>query len=289
MAARAYWRGHLRLGQVIFPVQLYSALDTRHDVQLHQIHKPSGERVRYAKMVPKVGPVASQDIAMGYEYEEGRYVLLEEEDLEEVRLDTSDMIELVQFIDADELDDIYVDKPFYVMPTDATGCEAYRVLRAALKETGKIGIGEVVLHRRERVVAVRPRGCGLVLETLRYAEELREAERYFGEIRPGEPDPRLVALACDLIEQKSARFDPRQFKDDYEAALRRLIQAKLRGQAKQKAAKAPLPKMTDLMQALRQSLDLASRPVANSNERRPRPLRRPAGEDADARRPHSPA
>ena len=287
MAARAYWRGYLRLSLVAFPVQLFSALEARRDVELHQIHKPSGERVRHAKMVPDVGPVAAKDIVMGYEYEDGRYVLLEEEDLDEVRLETSDTIELEQFIDAADLDDIYVDKPFYIMPTDKAGCEAYRVLRTALKETGKIAIGEVVLHRRERIIAVRPRGCGLMLETLRYAEELREAERYFGELDPGQPDPRLVALTCDLIEQKSAAFDPKRYKDDYEAALRQLIQAKLRGQARQrKAAKAPPAKVVDLMQALRRSIEAASLPSANANEPQARAGRTAQGGSGHGRHAH---
>lgn len=269
MAARAYWRGQLRLSLVAFPVQLFSALEARRDVQLHQIHKPSGARVRHTKTVPEVGPVAAKDIAMGYEYEEGRYVLLEEEDLDAVRPDPSDTIELQQFVNADELDDIFLDKPFYIMPTDKAGCEAYRVLRTALKETGRIGIGKVVLHRRERVVAVCPHGCGLMLSTLRHPDEIREAERYFGELATSEPDPRLVALACDLVEQKAARFDPRRFKDDHEAALQRLIQTKLHGQARQKKTVRPPPTLPgDLMQALRQSLGATAPPWANSNERR---------------------
>lgn len=266
MAPRAYWRGYLRLSLVAFPVQLHSALDSQGDLRLHQIHKPSGERVRYEKVVPGLGPVESEDIVLGYEYDDGRHVLLEKEELEEVALDTTDTIELVQFIDARELDDIYVDKPFYVLPANKIGGDAYRVLRAALKASGKIGIGEVVMHKRERIVAVRPCGCGLILQTLRYAEELRAAERYFGELDKSAPDPRMVALARELIEQKSAPFEPERFQDDYEAALRALIQDKLRGERRgQKAAKTPPVEATDLMQALRQSLDVLAQESANTN------------------------
>ena len=270
MAPRAYWRGYLRLSLVSFPVQLHSAIDPRHDVPLHQIHRPSGERVRYEKVVPGIGPVESEDIVLGYETDDGQHVLLEDEDLNSVALETSGTIELEQFIDAQELDDIYVDRPYFVMPADKIGGEAYAVLRTALKESGRIGVGEVVLHKRERVVAVRPCGRGLMLETLRYAEELREADRYFGELDQSPPDPRMVALAQELIEQKSAPFRPDRFKDDYEAALRALIQEKLRGRrAERRPAKAPPAEVVDLMQALKRSLD-SLEAGANTNEPRHR-------------------
>jgi DNA end-binding protein Ku len=278
MAPRAYWKGYLRLSLVSFPVHLYSALDTASDVQLHQIHKPSGERVRYEKVVPGVGAVESEDIVLGYEHDNGQHVLLDKEDLASVRLATTDTIELEQFIDAGELDDIYVDKPYFLMPADKIGGDAYRVLRTALKETRKIGIGEVVLHRRERIVAVRPCGRGLMLETLRYAEELREAERTFAELDDAPADPRMVGLAKELIEQRSAPFEPARFKDDYEAGLKALIQAKLRGrQAGQKPAPAPPAEVIDLMQALKRSLDTMTRDTANANVPKARPRRaRPA-------------
>jgi DNA end-binding protein Ku len=268
MAPRAYWRGFLRLSLVSLPVQLYPAVDQRHDVPLHQIHRPSGERVRHEKVVPGIGPVASEDIVMGYEVEGGRHVLLEDEDLDFVALETSGTIELEQFIDAQELDDVYVDRPYFVVPADKVGGEAYRVLRAALKDSGRIGIGEVVLHKRERIVAVRPCGRGLMLETLRYAEELREADRYFGELDDSPPDPRTVELARELIERRSAPFRPDRFKDDYEAALRALIQRKLRGQrAERRLPTAPPAEVVDLMQALKRSLDSLGA-GANANEPR---------------------
>jgi len=267
MAPRAYWKGYLRLSLVSVPVQLHSALDPDHDLRLHQIHKPSGGRVRHEKIVPGLGPVEPEDIVLGYEHEPGRHVLLEREELSAVAPQPSDTIELAQFIAPEELDDIYVDRPFFVVPADKVGDEAYRVLRTALKRTRRIGIGEMVLHRRERIVAVRPCGRGLMLETLRYAEELRTAERYFGEIADAEPDPGKVRLAVELIERESAPFEPRRFKDDHEAELRALIQAKLRGRRRpEPRAAPPAPaEVIDLMQALRRSLDALAAQTANRN------------------------
>lgn len=265
MAPRASWKGYLRLAQVSVPVQLHSALDAEHELRLHQVHRPTGERVRHEKVVPGVGPVAGEDIVLGYEHAPGRHVVIEPEELRAVAPESSGSIELEQFIAPEELDDIYVERPFYLVPADKVGGEGYDVVRAALKRTGRIGIGEMVLHQRERIVAVRPCGRGLMLQTLRYAEELRAADRYFGDIRETEPDPDKVRLAVELIERKTAPFEPRRFRDDYEAGLRALIAAKLR--ARRTAPKAPAPgpgEVVDLAQALRRSLDgLAG---ANRNE-----------------------
>jgi DNA end-binding protein Ku len=272
LAPRAYWKGYLRLSLVSVPVQLYSAVESGNDLPLHQIHRPSGERVRYEKVVPGVGPVESEDIALGYEYEAGRHVLLEDEELREVAPESSDTIELEQFIGRDELDDIYVERPFFVVPAGKVGDEGYRVLRSALKRTGRIAVGEMVLHRRERIVAVRPCGRGLMLETLRYPEDLRDADRYFGAIADGEPDPAQVQLACELIERQKTPFRPEQFKDDYEAGLRALVEAKVRGRRRVDHRPAALPappqpsEVIDLVQALRRSLDELTRATANRNE-----------------------
>jgi DNA end-binding protein Ku len=268
MAARAYWKGYLRLSLVSVPVQLHSALDPDHDLRLHQIHKPSGERVRHEKTVPGLGPVESEDIVLGYEHEAGRHVLIEREELRATAPEASDTIELAQFIRPEELDDIYVDRPFFVVPADKVGDDAYRVLRAALKQTRRIGIGEMVLHQRQRIVALRPCGRGLMLQTLRYAEELRAAERYFGEITDAEPDPSKVRLAVELIERESAPFEPRRFKDDQEAELRALIQAKLHGRRRPEPRTAPRARaeVVDLVQALRRSLDALAAQTANRNE-----------------------
>lgn len=275
MAPRAYWKGYLRLSLVTVPVQLYAAVDNDHDLPLHQIHRPTGERVRHEKVVPSVGRVEQDDIVLGYEHEPGRHVLLEAEELRAVAPEASDTIELEQFIGRDELDDIYVERPFFVVPAGKVGDAGYRTLREALKRTGRIAIGEMVLHRRARIVAVRACGRGLMLETLRYAEELRAADRFFGSIADTSADPAQVRLACELIERRAAPFRPERFKDDYEAALRALVEAKVRGQNVERLPPPPTTQpaeVIDLVQALRRSLDDLTRATANRNE--PAPARR---------------
>lgn len=268
MAPRAYWKGYLRLSLVSVPVQLHSALDSEHDLHLHQIHKPSGERVRYEKTVPGLGPVESEDIVLGYEHEAGRHVLIEPEELREAAPASSDTIEIAQFIAPGELDDIYVERPFFLVPADKVGDEGYRLVRAALKRTGRIGIGEMVLHQRPRVVAVRACGRGLMLQTLRYADELREAERYFGGIDPGEPDAEKLKLAEELIARATVPFEPDRFTDGYEAGLRALVEAKLRRRQPPRGPNpaAPPAEVIDLTQALRRSLDGLTDRGAGGNE-----------------------
>lgn len=273
MAPRAYWKGYLRLSHVAVPVQLYAAIESDHDLSLHQIHRPSGERVRYEKVVPGVGPVEPDDIALGYEYEAGRHVLLEPEELRAAEPDASDTIELEQFIGGDELDDIYVERPFFVVPAGKVGDEGYRTLRAALKRTARIGIGEMVLHRHRRVIAVRPCGRGLMLQIVRYPEELRAAGRFFGDIAATEPDEAEVRLACELIDRQTTPFRPELFKDDHEAGLRALVDAKVRGQRVRRPAPPPSPpaEVIDLTQALRRSLDdLPGAGAADPKERQRR-------------------
>ncbi len=274
MAPRAQWKGYLRLSLVSVPVQLYSAVETDADLPLHQIHRPTGERVRHEKVVPGVGPVDPDDIALGYEHEPGRHVLLEEDELRAVAPEASDTIELEQFIGRDELDDIYVERPFFVVPAGKVGDEGYRTLREALRRTRRVAVGEMVLHRRERLVAVRPCGRGMVLETLRYADELRDSARFFDAIADAPPDPAQLRLACELVERRAAPFRPERFRDDYGVALRALVEAKVRGRrvaagrpTTPVAPAQPKPvEVVDLVQALRRSLDELSRATANRNE-----------------------
>lgn len=246
----------MRLSLVSFPIQIYTAIAREREVSLRQIHEPSGERIRYQKVVPKRGPVDPDEIVMGYEYDKDRYVTIDPEELKELRLESSQTLDLVQFVDAHEVDDIYIDRPYYVAPGDQMGEEAFRVVRTALKETRKAALGQLVLSRRERLVAVRPCGRGMVLETLRYAEELREAERIFDDVKDEVADQDMIDLAKELIERKTAPFQPDKFQDRYETALRELIQAKLKGK-RVRPEKAPEPEtgeVINLMDALKESV-----------------------------------
>jgi DNA end-binding protein Ku len=181
MVARAYWKGHVRLSLVAFPVQLYPAIETAKDVRFHYVHRPSGERVHYQPVVDDQ-PVERDEIGKGYEYERDKYVIVENKEFEKLKLESTHTIELVQFVGDEEIDPIFYDRPYFVVPNGKLAEEAYRVVRDALKEAKKIAVGQVVLNNRERIVAIRPCGRGLLLETLRYDDEVREAERYFEDV-----------------------------------------------------------------------------------------------------------
>ena len=262
MAARPVWKGQLRLSLVSIPVELYSARKTASKISFRQIHEPSGKPVRYQKVVSGVGPVKNEDIVKGYEYGDGKYLLIDPEDVSEIRLETKKTLELVQFVDACEIPPIYFDKPYYMVSADELAEDAYRVVRDALRETGMAGLGQLTMRGREYLVAVRPCGDGMLLETLHYAEEIRDAEPMFAQVEDLKADDELLEVATTLIERKSAPFDATVFRDNYAEALRDLIDRKTMSKA---TGRVELEKgggdgggrenVVDLMAALRQSVE----------------------------------
>jgi DNA end-binding protein Ku len=260
MAPRPVWKGQLRLSLVSIPVEIYSARATGARVSFRQIHAPSGKPVRYEKTVRGVGPVDTDDIVKGYDTGEGEYLLLEPEEIEDIRLETKKTLELVQFVGAAEIPPLYFDRPYYVMPTDELAQDAYRVMRDALRSTRKAGLGQLVMRGKEYLAAVRPCGDGLLLETLHYPDELRDAEPMFRQIADAEPDEELIELATSLIDKKSAPFDPSAYEDRYSRALGKLIESKRKsGKAErvevEEGARRPRGEnVVDLMSALKQSL-----------------------------------
>ena len=265
---RPYWKGHIRLSLVSFPVQLYTATANDARVQFHQIDRKTGRRVRYQKIVPEVGPVDSGDIVKGYEIEKDRYVIIEADELASLRLESKHTIDLVQFVNAGEIDPLYYEKPYFIVPDGGMAQEAFRVIRDALRETRKVALGEVVLSGRENIVAIQPCGDGMLLETLRSADELRKGATFFAEIDEGEVDPDQLALARELVARKSAPFDPKRFKDDYEAAVRELIEAKVgHREIRDAAPVAPAGRVVDLMDTLKRSLN-ADPPAARAKGKR---------------------
>jgi DNA end-binding protein Ku len=269
MASRAVWKGQLRLSLVSIPVEIHSATKPSGRVKFRQIHEPTGKRVRYEKTVPGVGPVDRDEIVKGYESGD-EYVLLDPEEIDEIRLETKKTLELVQFVGACEIAPLWYDRPYYVVPTDDLAEEAYRVVRDALRKAEKIGLGQLTMRGREYLCAIRPCGDGLLLETLHYADEVREAEPLFSGVEDDPADKELLSVATQLIEKKAAAFDPDAFKDHYEEALRDLVEAKAKNR---KAKRAPVAEgddrrpdggnVVDLMDALKKSLD-------TSGGRRPR-------------------
>lgn len=257
MPSRPYWKGHMRLSLVTFAVALYPVIATSGRIAFHQLQKGTGCRIREKKVCPDSGAeVASGDIVKGYEYEKDHYMVVEDEDLEKVRLETRKTIELIQFFQATEVDPIFYDKPYYVVPDGAMAEEAYAVVREALARSGQAALGRVVLSGRERLTAVMPRDKGFVLHTLHANDLVRKPAAYFADIR-SEVGPDMadeVAVAEQLIARKSAPFDPRKFVDRYEEALRAVIDEKLKGrEAVVEAAPSP-GNVVNLMEALKRSL-----------------------------------
>lgn len=260
MAARAYWQGQIRLALVSIPVEIYTATQSGAKIAFNQIHEPSGKRIAYEKVVPGIGPVDRDDIIRGYEVSKGNYVLLDDEEIEAAKVESKRTLELVQFVDACEIDPLYFEKPYYVAPQDDLAEEAFVVLREALRKAKKVGLGQLSLRGQEKLVAVKPCGKGLLLETLRYEDEVREGQAFFKGIDEAKPKKELLDLATALIEQRSAPFDAGEFHDRYADALKRLIAKKAKAKGKKiieevdEPAQAKGSNVIDLMAALKQSV-----------------------------------
>ena len=255
MAPRAYWTGHLRLSLVNIPVKLYAATTSERRIELHQIHEPSGKRIRYQKIVPGVGPVEAEEITKGYEYEKGKYVIIDPKEIDDLKLQSKQTIELVRFVDEEAIDDRYYETPYYLLPDGDMADEGYTILHKALKDTGKIGIGQFILRGHGNIVAIKPFGKGLLLEVLRHANEIRAAEPLFKEINEVKVDKEALDLAKELVKRKAGKFEPEQLKDEYNEAVWELINAKLEDRAPEIVTEAPgTAKVINIMDALKKSV-----------------------------------
>lgn len=273
MAARPYWKGQIRLALVSIPVEIYSATRSGATIAFNQIHEPSGKRIKYEKVVPGIGPVDLDDIVKGFEYSKGEYVLLDEKEIEGVRLESKKTLELTQFVDSHDIDMIYFEKPYYVVPADELAEEAFIVLREALRRSRKVGLGQLAMRGREYVVSIKACGRGMVMETLRYADEVNKAASYFREIGDDEPDDELLDLATTLIDKKTGKFDAGDFHDRYVDALKALIEQKKKGKtlniesADEGGSDPRGGNVVDLMAALKKSIGPESK--AKSSAKKP--------------------
>lgn len=265
MAVRAYWKGYLRLSLVTIGVELYAAASHSKRVSLHQIHKPSGKRIRYEKVVPGIGAAKRDDIVKGFEIDDNEYVLLEPDDLDAIKLESKRTIELVQFVEHCEIDPRYFEKPYYVVPAeDDVAPEGFAVIREALRRTKKVGLGQMAARGRDYLVAVKPCGEGLLLETLRYADEVRESDTVFKDIPDIKIDKDMLALAAELIERKSAPFRIEAFRSQYAEAMRELIESKRKSGGSVAVSgderRATDGNVIDLMEALKKSVAKGKKP-----------------------------
>ena len=288
MAARAYWQGQIRLALVSIPVEVYSATKSGAQISFNQIHEPSGKRIRYEKVVEGIGPVDTDEIVKGYEISKGNYVRLEQEEIDAVKIESRKTLELVQFVDAGEIDVFYFEKPYYVVPADDLAEEAFVVLREALKETRKVAIGQLSMRGREYLVSLKPCGKGIVLETLRYEDEVRRAQSYFKDIPDTKPSKDMLDLAKALIDQKTAPFDAGAFHDRYVDALKTLVEKKAKAKGKKILEDVEEPaartgsNVIDLMAALKKSVGDEKAPKATASAKKA-PAKKPASAKAKKR------
>ncbi|HAQ36336.1 MAG: Ku protein [Maricaulis sp.] len=271
MPARAYWKGYLRLSLVTIGVELYSATTLASSLSLHQIHKPTGKRIRYQKIAPGVGPVDTDDIVKGYATGKDEYVILDPDEIDDIKLETRRTIELVQFVEYGEIDPRYFEKPYYVIPVgDEVAAQGFAVIREALRKAKRVALGQMAVRGRDYIVAIKPCGEGLLLETLRYAEEIRESDQVFDLIPDAKLDKEMLELAGELIDRKTAPFEAEKFKSEYTNALRDLIEEKRKtgtvsdvdeGQARQSGGQ-----VIDLMEALKKSVAKGSKKTPSKSK-----------------------
>ena len=274
MAPRAFWTGHLRLSLVNIPVRLYPATTTERSIAFHQIHEPSGKRVRYQKVVPELGPIENEEIVKGYEYEKGKYVLINPKEVDDLKLESKQSIELVRFVDETAIDTRYFQTPYYLMPDGDMADEGYVLLHRALKETKKVGVGQFTLRGHGNIVAIKPFEKGLLLEVLRHADAIRSAKTLFDEIPQVKVDKDVLDLAKELVTRKAGKFEPEQFKDEYAAAVWELIQAKLEDRAPEIVTEEPGgAKVINIMDALKKSVGKSKGTSTKSRAKKAAPSR----------------
>ena len=255
MAPRPIWKGYLKLSLVSCAVAMYTATSTSSRVRLHIINRETGNRIRNQAIDSETGDVVeAEDKVKGFEADDGNYVLLEEDELDEVALESTHTVDIEEFVPREEVDEIYLDESFYFVPSEEVAHEAFAVIREAMKKKGWVGLGRVVTHRRERLLMLQSRGKGIIATALRFKNEVRDEDQYFDDIPNVKIAPDMIKLAEHILEQKKGHFDPSKFEDRYEDALRALIKAKKAGKAPP-APSTPRPSnVINLMDALRRSV-----------------------------------
>jgi DNA end-binding protein Ku len=254
MAYRPTWQGHLKLSLVTCPVALYTATNPAGDVHFHLINPKTNNRIKMITTDPETGPIERKDLVKGYEVAKGEYVLLTDEEIKSVKLESTKTIDIERFVPGDEIDRIYWDNPYYLAPDGKMAQEAFGVIRTAMEKSGQIALGRIVMATRERILALEPRGAGILAYTIRSDAEVRKADEIFSSISDAPADPDMISIAQKIIEQQEGPFDPSRFVDRYEEALKALIEEKKRGHKPAQVAPPDDTNVIDLMSALRASL-----------------------------------
>lgn len=275
MAARASWKGQLRLSLVSCQVKLFPATSASERISFNQLHKETHNRINMKAVDPELGLVERSDLVRGYEYEPKQYIIIDDADIDAVRIESNHTMNIEAFVDAGEVDVLYQDAPYYLAPDGAMAEETFVVLREALRKSGKVAIARLVLTSRERVVTIGARETGMFVTTLRNPNEVRGTAEYFDNIPVGKPDPEMLDLAQKLIEQKVTTFNPKDYEDRYEQALMAMIREKLKGHNPIIAAAPERGNVINLMDALKASLGEAKPAAKSKTKTAPAPKESP--------------
>ena len=272
MAPRANWKGYLRLSLVSCPIALYPASTLSEKVSFNRINRKTGNRLKQQNVNSETGDVVPrEDTARGFEVAKGQYLLVEDQEIDAVQIESTRTIEIDQFVPRSEIDDRYIDSPYYIAPDGKVGQDAFAVIRDTIAKMGMVAVGRVVLTRREHIIALEARGRGLVGLTLRYPYEIRDEQPYFEDIPDMKTPKEMLDLATHIVQTKSGHFDPTQFEDRYENALIDLLKKKEAGEKIEPATAGPAPQVVNLMEALRASIDAGKKkaPAPSTQARRP--------------------
>ena len=277
MAYRPTWQGHLKLSLVTCPVALYTAINSGGDVHFNLINPKTNNRIKMITTDPDTGPIDRADLVKGYEVSKGEYILLTNDEIASVKLESTKTIEIERFVAGDEIDRLYWDNPYYLAPDGKLAQEAFGVIRTAMEKSGQIALGRVVIGTRERILALEPRDKGILAYTIRTDAEVRKPDEIFAGISDKAADPAMIAIAEKIIEQQEGPFDPSQFVDRYEEALKALIEDKKKGHKPAKVAEPEDTNVVDLMAALRASLGAKDKKAAPAQSAPKAKHEKPAG------------
>jgi DNA end-binding protein Ku len=269
MAPRAYWKGFLRLSLVSCPIALFPATSEREKIRFHQINRKTGDRIRYVKVDAETGKeVDNEGIIKGYEKKKGEYIPVEPEELEAVAIESKHTIEIDEFVPREEIDELYLANPYYIVPDGDAGTQAFAVIRDGIEKEGMVGIGRIVFTTREHTIALEARGKGILGVTLRYPYEVRDERDYFDDIPSERVTKDMLDLAAYIIKTKSGHFNPEKFEDHYERALKELLRKKDRGEKIEVPHDREPAKVINLMEALRRSVKGEHAAATHSHRRR---------------------
>ncbi len=281
MAYRPTWQGHLKLSLVTCPVALYTATSAGGDVHFHLINPKTNNRIKMITTDPETGPIERKDLVKGYEVSKGEYILLNDDEIKSVKLESTKTIDIERFVPGDQIDRIYWDNPYYMAPDGKLAQEAFGVIRTAMEKSGQIALGRIVMVTRERILALEPRGKGILAYTIRSDDEVRRPDEIFDAISDERANPGMISIAEKIIEQQQGPFDPSQFVDRYEEALKSLIEDKKKGHKSAHVTEPEDTNVIDLMAALRASLAGKEKPGGAKGDAKPK---RVAGAKAKTRK-----